>query len=771
MKTRLLESRDVLRTTVTRAERLEAPPGSLLLATRATVQVRKAISSADGAMVDRPLAARDGQVVEGRLRLDLVRDNVLRVRYAPGTAVPENRTPMLVEGALDAALAGQSELADGAATLATPAMRVRVGLDPFRIEVRDAAGRRVCGASGPEVNHFCPWDTYNTGVCTALDDGTPIATECFDLAPDECLYGLGETFGRLNKVGQTVDLFLRDALGVTSPRCYKCVPFFLTTRGYGVFLHHSSPITVWAGSLCAANVQVAIEDDFLDYFILVGDPKTVLAGYTGLTGRSVVPPKWTFGYWQSKISYTSAAETLEVARTLRAHEIPCDVIHLDTHWFAKDWLCDLRFDPQRFPDPKGYFSELAAMGFKVSLWQLPYIPSGSQLYDDLAAVDGFVKTAGGQVYDNRICFAAGKPPVGVIDYTNPDAVRVHQRHLRRLFELGAKVIKTDFGEEAPADGVYHDGTPGWRMHNLYPLLYNRAVAAVTGEATGDPVVWARSAWAGSQRYPIHWGGDNSPNYANMAPQLVGGLSLGLSGFPFWSHDIGGFNGVTSDRLLIRWMQVGMFLSHSRIHGYGPRELYRFEPETVRVCREYIRLRYRLMPYVYGQAIRCVAQSLPMLRALVVEFPRDPNVWNLGDEFLFGDSLLVAPILDEGTARRVYLPAGTWTDWWTGRQTAGERWVDVEADLETLPLFVREGAAVPLGPVMNYVDEKPTGRVELRIAPFTADGRTRIDVPLGEGSVPVEYVADGGAHRVTIGPTDAAFDVRPLADVRIDVERR
>jgi alpha-D-xyloside xylohydrolase len=390
-------------------------------------------------------------------------------------------------------------------------------------------------------------------------------------------------------------------------------------------------------------------------------------------------------------------------------------------------------------------------------------------------VDGFVKRADGRLYESDICFVAGFREnggvVGIVDYTNPKAVKVHQAAFRRLFRLGAKVIKTDFGEAAPLDGVYHDGTPGHRMHNLYPLLYNKAVSEVTQEETGDGVVWARSAWAGSQRYPIHWGGDNSPNWANMIPQIEGGLSFGLSGFQFWSQDIGGFCGTTNDLLLIRWMQMGMFISHSRIHGFGDRELYKFSPEVVRICREYIRLRYRLMPYIYGMAARCVEQSLPMMRALVLEYPDDPTTWNLGDQFLFGDSLLVAPICDPSGRRRVYLPAGEWTDWWTRKRIPGGRWIDVTADLDTLPLYVREGAVIPMGPVLPYVDAEPTRELTLLVAPFEADGETRFRVPLNGRWIPVTYTAARGRHTVTVGRTAVRVEVKVLGRGRVRVVRK
>ena len=232
-------------------------------------------------------------------------------------------------------------------------------------------------------------------------------------------------------------------------------------------------------------------------------------------------------------------------------------------------------------------------------------------------------------------------------------------------------------------------------------------------------------------------------------------------------------GLTGGSLLIRWMQAGMFLSHCRIHGVGPRELYAFEPEVLRICRDYIRLRYRLLPYIYGSAIDCVERSLPMARALVLEYQDDPNVWRLGDQWLFGDALLVAPIADPSGEREVYLPAGRWTDWWTGERHDGGRWIHVEAGLETLPLFVREGAIVPMGPVMNHVGEFPVEEVTLRIAPFAGEGEARFVVPVNDERVAVRYVAEAGSQRLELGPSRVRFGVEVLGEPAgpIDVVRR
>jgi alpha-D-xyloside xylohydrolase len=740
--TRRLESRDVERSSVGPCDLLEQEPAAVVLRTASTRW--RSPRWPDGGEGLAAYLPRDG--AEGRLRVEAVADDVFRIRYAESDGLPENATPMVV-GTPPAPTRAEVDAGSGRTTLATPRARIEIDLLSLRLTARDAAGRVLTEIGGPEKNHLHAWDAYNTGICRT-DDGRPLAVECFALHPQEGVFGFGERFLALDKVGQTVDLDVVEAMGTTTPRSYKSIPFFWTTRGWGLFLNHSARITCWVGSRAAADLQLAVEDDFLDYYLFVGTPKEILARYAELTGRSAMPPRWSFGFWQSKISYRSADEALAVVRANREHGIPTDVLHLDTHWFARDWCCDLEFDRERFPDPAGFLKQMTELGVKVSLWQLPYIPEGSKFFDELLAVDGFVKTRDGELYDVGICYTPGfSGRVGCIDFTNPEAVRVYQSHLRRLFDLGARVIKADFGEQAPLDGVYHDGTPGHRMHNLYPLLYNRAVAEATEEATGESILWARSTWAGSQRYPLHWGGDSSANWHNLGPQIAGGLSLGLSGFPFWSMDIGGFFGEASGPLLVRWMQAGVFFSHPRIHGTGDRELWKRDPETLRICRDYVRLHYRLLPYFWATARECVERALPVSRALVLEFPDDPTTRGIGDQWLLGEWLLVAPILDESGRRRVYLPEGAWTDWWTGERTTGPRWIDVEVDLATLPLWLREGAVIPLAPVMDHVDQRPIDALTLRIAPFLGEGERRLRIPLPGGEVEIAYRAVKGRHEV------------------------
>lgn len=690
----------------------------------------------------------------GALSVEVLSDDVVRIRYVPDAEQIDERARDLgvVVGSLPAPRRAE---VDGT-TLRTPAAVVEVELRPLVIRISSPDGTVLCRIGGREKNMWGLWDTHATGVSRTAEGGLPLATETYALRPGEAVFGFGEQFGRLNKVGQTVDVNMVEAVGTTTPRAYKNIPFFWTTGGYGVLWNTTARMTAWVGSRGAADIQVAAEDDQLDTYVFLGDPKTILDRYTTLTGKAHVPPDWSFGWWQSKISYRSADEVLDVVRRHREADLPMDVVHLDTFWFREDWRNDLTFSEERFPDPAGFLAELLDMGVHTCLWQLPYIPEGSQLFDELSAVGGFVTRHDGSFYDVRICYTPGfRGQVGIIDFTNPAAVEVYSRWIRRLHELGAAAIKVDFGEQAPLDGAYHDGIPGSLQHNRYPLLYNKAIAEATHRATGEWIIWARSAWAGSQRYPLHWGGDSSASWENLGPQLAGGLSLGLSGFSFWSQDIGGFLGDTGGDLLVRWIQAGLLVSHARIHGFGSRELVDHAGEVLAVGRQMLHLRYQLMPYLLGEARRSAAAGLPMMRALVVEFPDDPTTWHIDDQWLLGEHLLVAPILDASGRRRAYLPPGRWEDWWSGEVAEGGRWVTVDAALDRVPLWIRDGGAVAVGPVMRHVGEQPTGAVTIRAVPPTA-GRVAEGLFVADREVAWRWV-DG--ELVLDPPVEAAVHQR------------
>ena len=577
------------------------------------------------------------------------------------------------------------------------ALTVRVSRDPLCLRVLDAGGRerfRQCR------NALFTADILDISV--AGSEGEQAAFEAVTLGEDEEIYGLGERFDGVARKGRGVDFYNKDAIGTTSPRTYVNVPFYLSTKGYGLFLN-SSARTEWeVGTRDAAALQFAVYDGQMDYFVMLGDqPGEILRQYCRLTGFAKLPPLWSFGLWMSRNSYTSWEMTEEIASQLREHDIPCDVLHLDTAWFSSDWNCDLRFSQERFPEPEKHLRALRNKGFHISLWQYNFIPPrADNLNYPVAAQRGYLARDGqGNPYRLPESYVGSWVDDAIVDFSNPEARAWYGAQIRGLMELGAAAIKTDFGEGIPEDAVYA-GIEGRYFHNLYPLAYNYTVWQATKEATGEDIVWARSGTAGSQRYPLHWGGDSQCTFEALAGTLRAALSIGLSGIPFFSHDIGGFIGLPTPELYVRWAQFGLFSSHARCHGAGDntyREPWRFGPEAERIFRKYAKLRYALMPYFYDQARRCTQTGLPMIRALYLAYPQDRNVRHIEDQYLLGDDLLVAPVLKplaETDLRTLYLPAGRWTDYWTGEalESRGE-WIERRVDLETMPLYVRGGAVL------------------------------------------------------------------------------
>ncbi len=771
LPTNSILSKDYVRENVVSATLVAVENNSLLLKTNAVIKNFAKASSDDDEMFARMKESAQGEVATGRLLIEVFKQDCLRVRFFKGEEIGENNTPM-VTGSLDVGTNMQVKEENNTVTACCGNLVITIALNPYSLTVYNTCTGKSIKVGGFEKNFFNVRDSLNTGLCYIKGETVPVATENFALSSHEAIYGFGEKFIKLNKVGQTIEFDTQDGIGIGTPRTYKNVPFYVSTNGYGVFFNHSSYMTFFVGSMYAGDIQATIQDNFLDYYIFTGSIKDIIGNYTLLTGRSSMPAKWSFGYWQSKITYHSAEELLDIVHNMRKKQIPMDLIHVDTHWFKTEWFCDYEFDKDRFSDPEGLTKELKENGVHLSLWQLPYVRFGSRAFDEFKAVDGFVKNKDGEMYDLRTLGAIlrnSPDPVGVIDFTNPNAIEVYKNILRRLFDVGVSVIKTDFGEAAPSDGVYYDGTPGYKMHNLYPLLYNKVAYEVTSEYFGDEaVVWGRSAYAGNQRYPLYWGGDSSPNLANIIPQLVGGLSFGMCGFPFWSQDVGGFLGRTNGILLIRWMQFSVLMSHIRIHGGGDRELYKYSDECIDICKKYLDMRYSLLPYLWAQARKCCETSLPVTRALAMEYQNDPNVWNIEDEYMSGDSLLVAPIYTEDNKRSVYLPEGVWTDWHTGERIVGGKWMDIVADLDILPLYVREGSVIPVGPRMNYVNEKNIDSLEIRVYPFESDGRTQIDVETFDDVIPVMYEAKDGKHTVYIPETDIKLTVKCMSDSTVTV---
>jgi alpha-D-xyloside xylohydrolase len=608
---------------------------------------------------------------------------------------------------------------------------VTIVKNPWEIQVRDASGKLLTSTQnkGDLVSFSSP--VPFSFLRRSSDMGRQIAA-AFRLAPDEGIYGCGESFTRLDKRGQRVNLFMRDAMGVQTPLMYKPIPFFLSSAGYGMFLHTSVPITLDVGQSYDQSNVAYVDDDQLDVFVFLGQPKDVLTEYTALTGRSPVPPLWSFGFWMSRITYKSEDEVRDVAAKLRQYKIPSDVIHLDTGWFETDWRCDYEFSKTRFRDPAKMLADLKDQGFHVSLWQLPYFTRKNRLYPEIVQKGLAVRSASGGAPEED----------AVLDFSNPETVRWYQGLLAGLLKQGVGAIKVDFGEGAPISGVYASGKTGRVEHNLYPLRYNKAAADVTKEITGDSIIWARAAWAGSQRYPLHWGGDAENTDSAMAAELRGGLSFGLSGFTYWSHDVGGFVQRAPRDLYRRWLAMGVLTSHTRAHGAPPREPWEYDAALVEDYRRAVELKYTLMPYIWAQAKDASAKGHPMLRTLFFDFPTDPTSWRIEDEYLFGSDLLVAPLMEEGsTGRKVYLPPGAWIDYQTGKTYAGGQWHDIAAGPIPVVLLARDHSAIPTVAVAQSTKDIDWTHVDLRV--FSTDKAPATGLfALPSGNVRTLTVANG-----------------------------
>ncbi len=525
----------------------------------------------------------------------------------------------------------------------------------------------------------------------------------FSLSPGEKIFGCGESFTRLNKRGQKLHLFTTDAQSTASVQMYKPIPFFMSSRGYGIFVHTSAPLTFDFGNTHDSTATLYSADEQLDLFFFTGTPQQILSEYTALTGRSPLPPLWSFGLWMGCFSYTSEKEVKDVAVKMRKNKIPCDVIHIDAGWFENGINCDFTFNKKEFPEPEKMMTFLKEKGFKTSLWQIPYFTPHNPLFTELVEKKLFIRNAVGTIPTED----------AILDLSNKDATKWYVSKLKSLLDTGVSVIKADFGEGAPLKGLYASGTTGLYEHNLYPLRYNQVVSELTKSETGNNIIWARSAWAGSQKYPVHWGGDAEVSDAGMAGSLRGGLSLGLSGFSFWSHDIGGFSGSPIEELYERWSFFGLMSSHSRVHGFPPREPWKFSNSFLEKFRTITALRYRLIPYIYTQAFLSCKEGLPLMRALFINYPDDPATWEIEDQFLLGNDLMVAPFMEKNVKERwIYLPEGKWIHFERKKVIEGKQWIKTNRGSLDGVLFVRYGSLIPITQPVSSTEEIDWEQLEL-----------------------------------------------------------
>lgn len=659
--------------------------------------------------LDFPDTAYDNDPILG-FRVDPVNEYTIRVRLYTSPVEPDDPTddPMLVGPAPVNRDSWTVTDTSESIVYRSEAGSLEIRRDPWRLILRNSSGKLLTETRTWSDNDSTQVKVQPFSFIKRGSDNTRSVNPVFSLMPGEKIFGTGESPTALNKAGQKVNMFVTDPQGPETADMYKPVPFYMSDRGYGVFIHTSAPVTADFGASYGGATKLFMADEVVDLFIILGTPKKILSEYTALVGRPEMPPLWSFGTWMSRITYFSEKEGREVARKLRENKIPSDVIHFDTGWFGTDWQCDYAFASDRFDDPAGMLADLKKDGFHTSLWQLPYFTPKNKFFPELVEKGLYVRNGRGQLPYEDV----------VLDFTNPETVAWYQDKLAGLLKQGVGAIKVDFGEGAPLEGIYANGRSGLYEHNLYPVRYNRAVAEVTRRTNGENIIWARSAWAGSQRYPLHWGGDAATTNTGLQGTLRAGLSLGLSGFTFWSHDVGGFVTESPEELYRRWLPFGFLTSHTRIHGAPPTEPWLYGKDFTDYFRKCAEMKYRLMPYVYSEAVTSSANGWPMMRALLLEFPDDPGAWRVDDEYMFGSSILVAPMMEAGSSRDVYLPGkGKWIDYQTGRvYTPG--WHRIDTAEMPVVIMVKDGTALPILPVAQSTDRLEWNKLTWK--PFSAD---------------------------------------------------
>lgn len=684
-------------------ETTETPDGTGLVVTAPTKVIERR-----GDTLNRPVLT---------VTLSSPAEGVVRVRIAHHTGGSAPRGFDLPGACADA---GRTALTDGGGELRTGGLVARVSAGaPWRLEF--AEGDRILTSSGAKAQGYVQLSdeaVVDTGIVVADRDGRArtYVHEQLDLAVGELIYGLGERFGPLVKNGQTVDVWNADG-GTSSEQSYKNVPFYLSNRGYGVLVNDSGHVSYEIGSEAVERVQFSVPGEALEYFVIAGPtPKDVITRYTALTGRPPVVPAWSYGLWLSTsftTDYDEATVTSFIDEMAR-RELPLSVFHFDCFWMREFNWCDFEWDPRVFPDPEGMLQRLHDRDLRVSVWINPYIGQRSPLFAEAAAQGFLVKRADGSLWQWDM-WQAG---MALVDFTNPAATAWYQDKLRALVAQGVDCFKTDFGERIPVDVVWADGTAGDRMHNLYAHLYNRAVFEVLQEqrGAGEAVLFARSATAGGQTMPVHWGGDSTSTLVSMAETLRGGLSLAMSGFAHWSHDIGGFEGTPDAAVFKRWTAFGMLGTHSRFHGSKSyRVPWAFDEEAVEVTRIFTHLKMRLMPYLYAAGLEAVETGIPVMRPMALEFPDDPAVAYLDRQYMLGPDILVAPVFSETGEVEFYLPAGEWTHVVTGETVTGG-WRRETHGFDSIPIYARPGSVIPWGARTDRPDYDYLDGLELRVFP-------------------------------------------------------
>ncbi len=545
--------------------------------------------------------------------------------------------------------------------------------------------------------------------------------EQLSIGVGEHLYGTGERFTPFVKNGQTVEIYNEDG-GTSTEQAYKNIPFFLSDKGYGVLVNHPERVSFEFGTENVTRTSFCVEGGSLDYFFFNGPAmKDVLTRYTDLSGKPALPAPWTFGLWLSTSFTTSYDEdtVMSFIDGMLDRGIPLRTFHFDCFWMKGFHWTDFVWDEKVFPDPAGMLSRIKAKGLHICVWINPYIGQEAVLFAEGMEKGYFVKRQNGDVWQ----WDMWQPGMALVDFTNPDACKWYQDKLAGLLNMGVDCFKTDFGERIPVNCVYHDGSDPKKMHNFYTYLYNKTVFDLLEEkrGKGEAVLFARSATVGGQKFPVHWGGDCWSDYESMEESLRGGLSLLMSGFGFWAHDIGGFEHTSTADVYKRWVAFGLLSSHSRLHGSSSyRVPWLYDEEAVDVVRTFTRLKAKLMPYLYKTSIDTSRSGVPTMRSMVLEYTEDKNCSYLDKQYMLGDNLLVAPVFNEESIGSFYLPKGTWTDFFTGETVEGGTWIEKEYDYLHLPLMARANSIIAVGACDERPDYDYASGVELRVYALSDD---------------------------------------------------
>ena len=590
---------------------------------------------------------------------------------------------------------------------------------------------------------------------------------------DEYVYGLGERFTPFVKNGQVVEMWNEDG-GTASEIAYKNIPFYVTNKGYGILVDNEGDVAYEIASEKVERVQFSVEGERLDYYVISGKtPMGTVEKYTELTGKPALPPAWSFGLWLTTSFTTNydEATTSGFIQGMADREIPLHVFHFDCYWMdAYEW-CNFEWDPATFPDPKGMLKRYHDRGLHICVWINPYIGQKSCLFKEGKDHGYLVKKTDGSVWQTDLW----QPGMALVDFTNPDAVAWYQGKLKTLLDMGVDCFKTDFGERIPVKEIeYFDHSDPVKMHNYYTYLYNQAVFELLERerGTGEAVLFARSATVGGQQFPAHWGGDCSASYVSMAETLRGGLSLSLGGFGFWSHDISGFESTAPADIYKRWCQFGLLSSHSRLHGSSSyRVPWMFDEEACDILREFVNLKCCLMPYLYGQAVRSHKEGRPVLRPMFLDFPEDRACDTLDRQYMFGDSLLVAPIFKENGEVQYYLPEGTWYNLITGAEVSGGKWQKETHDYHSLPLMIRPNTVLALGNNDQKPDYDYADGVSLLVSAFDEGAEAKTEIPdlKGETVMTVTAKRVGDEIHLHVEGGNGNYTVRSLSGCKVVVE--